>query len=325
MLYPQYGRSTYMNEAELQNARALYAGNITLVDRWVGYFFDMVERLGLFKNTMIIWLSDHGHLFGEHNLQGKPGAELGRLYEVTTRIPLMVAYPNGSGQRVSGLVQPPDILPSVLDFLDIPIPSQVQGKSFWPLVTGQQNELREYAFTSRFPPTAGDASYTPVEGATFDGWVGSDRVVEASTITNNEWAYICAPKGMVSELYNLKSDPQQTQNVIKQHPDVAQKMHNAWLSFLKEHGASEARIRPFVDANVEVHTPANGKLFAFRDDRGQWIAAATAREAHALAHREDAPGPKRQVEEITFGALLADNPRNLISLYGQYYWAEDLA
>ena len=95
--YPQYGRPTYMTEAEHRNVRALYAGQVTLVDRWVGHFLDMAERLGLFKDTLIIWTTDHGHLFGEHNLQGKPGAEFGRLYEITTRIPLLVYHPDGLG------------------------------------------------------------------------------------------------------------------------------------------------------------------------------------------------------------------------------------
>jgi hypothetical protein len=75
----------------------------------------------------------------------------------------------------------------------------------------------------------------------------------------------------------------------------------------------------------EVHTPAGGKLYAFRDDLGQWIAFPTEREARMYAYRDDAPGSKRRVEKMTFGALLDDNPKNLIHLYGQYYWAQDLA
>ena len=92
-----------------------------------------------------------------------------------------------------------------------------------------------------------------------------------------------------------------------------------------DHGASEARIRPFLDANVNVQTPAGGTLYAFRDDQGQWIAFPTEREALQSAYRDNAPGPRRRVEEITFGALLEDNPKNLVRLYGQYYWAQDLA
>ena len=327
MLYPEYGRPTYMTADELGNARALYAGQVTLVDRWVGRFFDMAERLGLFEDTLIIWTTDHGHLFGEHDLQGKPGAELGKLYEITTRIPLLVYHPEGlgAGKRVQGIVQPTDILPSALEFLGIPVPAGVQGKPFWPLVDDENAVVHDYAFSSRFPPTASDPTYTPIEGAAFDGWVGSDRIVEPSTVTDGRWAFICAPQGLPSELYDLQMDPGQENNVLSEHPQVAKRMYDAWLTFLREHGAPEARIRPFVDASVEAHTPTSGKLYAFRDDHGQWIAYPTEREATSACYRDDAPGPPRKVSEITFGELLDDNPKNLIRINSQLYWAEDLA
>lgn len=326
MMYPEYGRPTYMSPEEQKNARALYAGKCTMVDRWAGHFFDTAEKLGLFKNTLIIWTTDHGHLFGEHDLQGKPGSELGTLYETTTRIPLLVHHPEGigAGKHVSGIVQPPDLAPSILESLGIPVPSYVQGKSFWPLVSGGKS-AHEYAFSSRFPPTAGDASYHPVEGAAFDGWKGSDLIVEPSTVTDDRWAYIGAPAGRPSELYDLKADPDQKRNVIGQHPDVAERMRKAWLEFLRAHGASESRVRPFIDARTAVHTPRDSKLFAFRDDRGQWLAFGSERAARQRAHAPNAPGPQRKVEEVTFGQVLDDNPKNLVHHSGQYYWAQDLA
>jgi arylsulfatase A-like enzyme len=327
MLYPEYGRPTYMSEAEQKHLKALYAGNVTLVDRWAGHLLDLVDRLGLLRNTMIIWTTDHGHLFGDHDLQGKPGAELGRLYETTTRIPLIVYHPEGlgMGRQIQGIVQPPDILPSIMEFFDISIPSEVQGKSFLPLMAGDRAILHEYAFSSRFPPAAGDASYVPVQGATFDGWVGSDRHVEPSTVTSNEWAYIAAPEGMDSELYHLPSDPDQKQNVLTEYPEVAARMRQVWLDFLKEYGASEARLRPFLEGKVEVHLPAEGTLYGFRDDHGQWIAFPNEKAVARAAYHENAPGSKRDIVEIRLGDLLADNPKNLLHLYGQYYWAEDFA
>ena len=187
-----------------------------------------------------------------------------------------------------------------------------------------ENNGRDYAFSSRFPPQAGQAGYTPTEASVFDGWVGSDRNVEPSTVTGHGWAYLAAPAGMASELYNLKQDPDQLHSVIEQQPQVAAQMRQAWLDFLAEHEASEMRVRPFIDANVEVKTPTSGELYAFRDDQGLWIAFSTEREARRRVYHSNAPGPQRQVETITFGALLDDNPRNLVHLYGQYYWAEDL-
>ena len=114
-------------------------------------------------------------------------------------------------------------------------------------------------------------------------------------------------------------------NVIEQRPDVATRMCAAWIEYLESHNANEARIRPFKEPIDEVHTPAGDQLFAFRDDLGQWIAYPTEPEARQSACREDAPGSQRTVEQITFGALLEDNPKNLIHMYGQYYWAQDLA
>ncbi len=321
LLYPEYGRSTYMTDEERKHLRALYAGNVTLTDRWIGRILDLVERLGLSKNTLIIWASDHGHLFGDHDLQGKPGAELGRLYETTVRIPLLVRHPDGlgAGKRIEGFVQPPDLLPSVLEFVGHPIPERIEGNSFWPLVSDGTTD-QEYAFSSRFPPAAG----SPVGGTAFDGWVGSDRNVEPSTVTSREWAYLAAPEGLESELYDLEADPDQQKNLLGENREVAATMRKAWLNFLGEHGASKSRIRPFVDAEVDVHTPRGGQLHAFRDDLEQWIAFPSEAEAQESAYRENAPGPRRKVEAITFGELLEDNPRNLIHLYGQYYWAEDL-
>ena len=315
--YPQYGRFTYMSEAEHQQVKALYAGQVTLVDRWVGRFLEMAERLGLFKNTLILWTTDHGHLFGEHDLQGKPGAELGRLYEVTTRIPLLVYHPDGlgAGQHVKGIVQPPDLLPSILDFLGVEPSVAVEGKSFWPLVEGRNVQLHDYAFSNRYPQSLGN------QGAAFDGWVGTDRVVEPATVTDDAWAYICVPGGTLSELYNLKADPNQQHNVIEQHPDVAQKMHQAFVEFLQAHDASEARLRPFVEGQVAVSI--EGDLYAFRDDFDQWIAFPTERQARAAAYMPNAPGHPRDIEVVTFEQVFADNPKNLIHLFEQYYWAED--
>jgi hypothetical protein len=280
----------------------------------------------LFENTLIIWTTDHGHLFGDHDLQGKPGAELGKLYEATTRIPLLVHHPDGlgAGRRIGGIVQPADILPSILEFLEVPVPSDIEGKSIWPLVTGTTDRIHRYAFSSRFPPTAGDPTYTPVEGSVFDGWVGSGRIVEPSTVTDDRWAYICAVAGMPSELYDIQEDPDQLHDVINDHEGVADRMRSIWLDFLENHGAGEARVRPFQDPISEVNTPAGGELYGFRDDQGRWITYPSEIEALRMAYREDAPGPHRSVQKLTFAQLLDDNPRNLIHMYGQYYWAEDL-
>ena len=69
-IWPTYGKSDLYSEEELKQIRSLYAGEVTMVDRWLGYFIDTVKHLGLMDDTMIIVTTDHGHLFGEHGMIG---------------------------------------------------------------------------------------------------------------------------------------------------------------------------------------------------------------------------------------------------------------
>ena len=52
-----------------------------MVDRWLGYLLDGIELFGLREDTMVVLMSDHGHYFGDHGLQGKPWGDLGQLCE----------------------------------------------------------------------------------------------------------------------------------------------------------------------------------------------------------------------------------------------------
>ena len=72
-IWPTYGKSDLYSEEELKEIRALYAGEVTMVDRWLGHLLDNVEHLGLMDDTMIIVVTDHGHLFGEHGMIANPG------------------------------------------------------------------------------------------------------------------------------------------------------------------------------------------------------------------------------------------------------------
>ena len=67
---PRYGPSSYLTERQLRRIRALYAGEVTMVDRWLGRFLDKMEELNLFENTLLVLLSDHGVAHGEHGILG---------------------------------------------------------------------------------------------------------------------------------------------------------------------------------------------------------------------------------------------------------------
>jgi len=117
MLWPIYGAADRYTEAELRDVRGLYAGEVALVDTWLGYFLDRLEHLGRLDDTMLIVTTDHGHLFGEHGMIGKPSTTHGdsNLYQEVAAVPFFVYYPGApGGQRRQELVQLVDVYPTVL-------------------------------------------------------------------------------------------------------------------------------------------------------------------------------------------------------------------
>ena len=97
VIWPTYGWND-LTPDELAVVRGLYAGELALTDRWLGVFLQRLDDLGLFADTAVIVTTDHGHLFGEHGLMGKPwsGIADGTLYEELAHVSLIIA---GAGVR----------------------------------------------------------------------------------------------------------------------------------------------------------------------------------------------------------------------------------
>jgi arylsulfatase A-like enzyme len=326
IIYPRYGRADYMNDAERDFVRASYAALATLVDRWVGRLLDKLSEVGLDDNTLVVFVSDHGHLFGEHELQGKPSGPLGKLYEVTTRVPLLVRHPEGlgAGTRVQGIAQHTDLLPTVLDFLDVPTPDGVHGRSLWPLIRGEVESVREFAVSGRHAPLAVAGQLArAVDAASFDGQAGLQTQGEPITITTEEWAYLAPPAGLgAAELYHLPSDPAQAENVIERHPDVAAELRGTMTAFLAEHGMAEALLELYEPGlnggrRTELLSPQT-PLHVARSADGLHAAFLAADDANACFGVGN-------VQTMSFAELRRDHPRALVHFDDQYYWAEDLA
>jgi arylsulfatase A-like enzyme len=335
VIYPQYGRPDYLSPEEHNHIRALYAALVTLSDRWLGHLLDKLDVLGISDDTLVIHLTDHGHLFGDHDLQGKPGGTLGRLYEPSIRIPLMIRHPQGlgAGKRIAGLTQHVDLLSTILEFLDVATPPGVEGHSLWPLVRGETDRIRTHAFTGRYPlALVPDRRGQAIQVATFDGAAGGDtdttRLVEALTVTTEEWALISSPRGRPSELYHLCSDPAQEYNVLTEHPAVARDLHAALLGFLESVGTAESRIAPFRgDATERDAEPApsmlaaDTPLFVAEDAHGTTLTFRSEATARLLGFTNGGSSLRR----TTFGALARTNPRALFCTPTQYYRLSDLA
>ncbi|HEX7064814.1 MAG TPA: sulfatase [Bacillales bacterium] len=170
---PVYGTANRFSDAELRQMRALYAGELTMVDHWFGRFLEKADQLDLWQDTLIVVTTDHGFFLGEHDLIGKP--ELVPLYSEMSHIPLMMYHPEGrSGQRSGDLVQLVDLFPTVMESLGLSLPERttgkmipgqgnrkawegiqadrlhLHGKSLLPLIRGGKSPTREIAVTGKF-------------------------------------------------------------------------------------------------------------------------------------------------------------------------------
>ena len=143
-IFPQTGPCDYLSESEINHIRAMYAGKVTMVDRWFGHFMEKFELMGLDKDTMIMVISDHGILLGERGLMKKMGPY---LYKEVLEVPMMLRIPGGipEEKRIKGFIQECDFAPTFLNRLGVDLPESMTGLDFWPLITGEKKAIRDYA------------------------------------------------------------------------------------------------------------------------------------------------------------------------------------
>jgi len=256
IIYPVYGPADYLSREELRHIRALYAGEVTLVDRWIGMLLRKIEDLGLFDNTAVIFTTDHGFYLGEHNLTGKSIITENfhanaALYEEIIHIPLLIYLPGltRKGLRSPGLVQPPDLTATIVDLAKAEDPGTLQGNSLFPLLKGEKCPWRDFAVTSptlihgragAARPTITDGEYSLI----YTGSYPSESETGYKTrAVDGILRSLKLPSKVENELYHLPSDPRQEHNIFAERKDVAQKLHFKFVDFLRKVGISEERLR----------------------------------------------------------------------------------
>ena len=120
---------------------AVYYAVISHLDQQVGRILDSLEQTGQADNTIIIFSSDHGLGVGSHGIRGKQN-----MYEHTINVPLIVAGPGlPEDERKTAQVYLRDLYPTVCELCDIPIPKTVTGKSFAPVLRGENESIHPFA------------------------------------------------------------------------------------------------------------------------------------------------------------------------------------
>ena len=225
--HPRYDYADNMSPEELRHSRALYAGEVSLVDTWLGRLFETIDRLGLYEDTAVLFLSDHGHYIGDHGRVGKSGMGPDGpwpSYREINHIVMMGRIPGGaSGARVQVLTQPVDVMPTLMELAEVPSPKGLQGVSLVPSLLGTSQETHSVIVTSPGLPV--DPS-EPV----------------CSAITDGEWSLQYRGPVFPTELHNVVEDPTQAVDRYRDRPKVARRLHDAYVELLRAIGTDGKKL-----------------------------------------------------------------------------------
>jgi arylsulfatase A-like enzyme len=191
-----------------------YDGAIRGMDTEIGRLLGALARLGLDRDTLVAFTSDHGEEFFDHGHMTHGQTVYGEL----TGVPLLFHGPGiRPGTKVAGPVQEIDILPTLLDLSGIPLPPQVQGRTLRPLLGGgggAEGRRQLPAFS--------------LKAATRDIFGPAPRETESVSIVLDGWKLIHNVKRPAErpefELYDHAKDPLDQRDVAAAHPDVVERL-----------------------------------------------------------------------------------------------------
>jgi uncharacterized sulfatase len=186
-------------DEELRQSIRGYYGNISQMDANVGRVFDCLRELGLDRNTVVVYTSDHGEMAGAHRMWTKHN-----MFEESVGVPLLVRMPDRmeSGKVREQLIEQVDLFPTLAELCGFEAPADVSGRSFAPMVRGETYAARELAYS--------EYDFCHNVFTEDDRYVGKPPILMVRT---DKWKlnYLSWDR---SELYDLEKDPGEHRNVI---------------------------------------------------------------------------------------------------------------
>ena len=186
-------------DEELHDAIRGYYGNVSQMDANVGRVFDTLRELGLERDTVVVYTSDHGEMAGAHRMWTKHN-----MYEQSVRVPLVIRTPDraAAGSAREQIVEQVDLLPTVAELCGLDVPSEIDGRSLAPAVWGRSHAEREFAYSEYY--------FCHRVFTADNRFVGKPPILMVRT---KRWKfnYLSWER---SELFDLESDPGEFRNVI---------------------------------------------------------------------------------------------------------------
>jgi arylsulfatase A-like enzyme/Flp pilus assembly protein TadD len=210
-----------------------YDGEIAYTDTVLGDFLTVLQRHGLYENTVIAVAADHGEAFGEHG-EERHGM---LLYDETIHVPLLIKLPGekSAGERVEARVALAEVAPSLLDAAGIPAPKEMQAKSILSLI-GEKTPA-----DGKSAPERAIYSETDYAHRAF-GWS------ELQSWRAGKYLFVQAPK---RELYDQSSDPDALKNLAPESKAVADTLGNRLSDFRQKTSSAKTEQAKLDPAQAE--------------------------------------------------------------------------
>jgi len=211
----------YHSALDIEGYYKRYCETLSSVDDSIGRVLQQLKDMGIYEDTLVIYMGDNGFMFGEHGLIDKRVA-----YEPSMRVPMLMQCPAliKGGTVVTQMVANIDVAPTVMQAMGLKEPAHMDGQSFLPLAEGKNITWRKdflyvYYWEKNFPqtPTIFSLRSDRYKYSTYYGLWDAD------------------------ELYDLESDPDETRNLLYQpkHQKLAKELENRLYSKMAQLGGME--------------------------------------------------------------------------------------
>ena len=194
---------------------SLYDGEVAFVDDLVGRLMSWVHRAGLNEETVVVFVGDHGEGLGQHG-ESEHGFF---VYDSTMSIPFILSSPyyDLEPRRVAAQVRAIDLMPTLLDLLDLSQPSSVQGQSLRALAEGEETDPGLLAYGESYYPR------------NHYGWS------QLRSLRDGELHFISAPE---PEFYDVRADPLEKENLAQQRAGTVRRLQRQLEEIVTESSAS---------------------------------------------------------------------------------------
>jgi len=183
---PNYG----MNEKDCIESIRAYHATTSFMDAQAGRVLAELDRLKLRDSTIVVFMSDHGYLLGQHEAWQKM-----MLFEETCRVPMIISWPGMKhrGETAEGLAESIDLYPTLAELAGLQGPKELQGKSMTPLLANPSGAFKPAVFTQL-----------------------SHRQFSGRAVRTARWRYVEWNEGKAGvELYDHDADPREFKNLAK--------------------------------------------------------------------------------------------------------------